>query len=77
MPSRFLILHSFVGWPLIISMIYQIFSGFNATKKFISVFIFGILIIYSVQHYKNFIKIKNEFVSNFSVKNKYKNADII
>ena len=76
MPSRFLILHSFVGWPLIISMIYQIFSGFNATKKFIRVFIFGTLIIYSVQHYKNFIKIKNEFVSNFSVKNKYKNADI-
>ena len=76
MPSRFLILHSFVGWPLIIAMVYQIFSGFNETKKFIRVFVFGILIIYSIQHYKNFIKIKNGFVSNFSVKNKYKNSDI-
>ena len=69
MPSRFLILHSFVGWPLIISMIYQIFSGFNEKKKFIRVFIFCILIIYSAQHYKkNFIKIKKILIKFFGKK---------
>ena len=58
MPTRFLILHSFIGWPLIISIIYFIFSQFNSTKKFIKIFIFAILIIYSIQHYKNLLNKK-------------------
>ncbi len=76
MPSRFLILHSFIGWPIIISIIYVIFSQFQVTKKFIKIFIFGVLIIYSVQHYKNFIKVKNGFVLNIYEESQISDIDI-
>jgi len=76
MPSRFLILHSFVGWPIIISVIYVIFSQFKITKKFIKIFIFAVLITYSIQHYKNFIKVKNGFVSNVSKESQISDMDI-
>jgi len=76
MPSRFLILHSFVGWPIIISIVYAIFSQFRTTQKFIKIFIFAILIIYSVQHYKNFIKVKNGFVLNISEESQVPDIDI-
>ena len=69
MPSRFLILHSFVGWPIIISSIYALLTRHNFTKKFIKIFIFGILIVYSAQHHKNFIKIKDGFMSNLLKEN--------
>ena len=58
MPTRFLILHSFIGWPLIISIIYFIFLKLNSIKKFVQMFIFAVLIIHSIQHYKKFIFLK-------------------
>ena len=76
MPSRFLVLHSFIGWPIIISIVYMVFSQFKVTQKFIKIFIFGVLIIYSLQHYKNFIKVKNGFVSNIYNKSQIPDVDI-
>ena len=38
--------------------------------------IFTVLIIYSVQHYKNFIKVKNGFVLNISEKSQISDVDI-
>ena len=76
MPSRFLILHSFIGWPIIISVIYFIFLKFNHLKKFAKFFIFTILIIYSIQHYKSFIKIKDNFVLNISNEKDQSHIDI-
>lgn len=76
MPTRFLILHSFIGWPLIISIIYFIFFKFDPIKKFVQAFFFTVLIIHSIQHYKNFIILKNNFMSNISNKNKLYNIDI-
>ncbi len=76
MPSRFLILHSFIGWPIIISIIYFIFLKFNLKKKITHFFIFTILIIYSIQHYKNFVYLKDNFVLNFSEEIKQPRLDI-
>ncbi len=75
-PSRFLILHSFVAWPLIISLVYMIFSRFNLTKKYIEIFIIIILFVYSIQHYKNFIKIKDRFFENIFTESKYTDTNI-
>ena len=76
MPTRFLILHSFIGWPLIISIIYFIFLKLNSIKKFVQIFIFAVLIIHSIQHYKKFIFLKNNFMINISKENKLYNFDI-
>ena len=76
MPSRFLILHSFVGWPLIISIFYLIFSQFNSTKRFIKIFVFAVLVIHSMQHYKKFIKIQNGFVLNVFEKSYVQDVNI-
>mgnify|MGYP004406987975 FL=1 len=76
MPTRFLILHSFIGWPLIIGALWATFSQFNSTKKFIKIFIFTILIIYSLQHYKSFIKIKNGIFFDSSEFSKFNGTDI-
>ena len=76
MPSRFLILHSFIGWPLIIGSLYFIFSQFSSTKKFIKIFIFSVIILHSIQHYKNFVKIKNSFVLNDLEKSKLIDSNI-
>ena len=76
MPSRFLILHSFVGWPLIISTFYLIFSQFNSTKRFIKIFVFAVLVIHSMQHYKKFIKIQNGFALNVFEKSYVQDVNI-
>ncbi len=76
MPSRFLILHSFVGWPLIISVFYLIFSKFESTKKFIKIFIFAVLLIHSIQHYKKFINVQNGFTLNVLEKSYIEDVNI-
>ena len=73
MPSRLIILHSFIAWPLILSVFYFIFSKIKITKKLSTTIISIILILYSIQHYKNFVYLKNNYV--FNVINRYKNPD--
>ena len=66
MPTRFLILHSFIAWPLILSSIFYILYNIKITKKISLVLVSIILIIYSSQHYKSFLKFKDGYVYNSS-----------
>ena len=64
MPSRFIMLHTFLGWPLIISFLFFFISRkFNQKKliKFLSIF----LIIILFQNYKKIIMLSNNFLDNF------------
>ena len=70
MPSRFIILHSFIAWPLILSAFYFMFSQIKITKKKSTLIITLVLLLYSVQHYKNFLKLKDNYVSNIINKEK-------
>ena len=76
MPSRFIILHSFVGWPIIISCLYALLIKYDLTKKFIKIFIFGVLVVYSAQHYKNFTKIKDGVINNILSENQNNELNI-
>ncbi len=73
MPTRFLILHSFVAWPLILSVLYSIFFKIKKTKKISTTLIIIILILYSAQHYKSFVKLKDGYF--FNVLKKEKDVD--
>ncbi len=64
-PTRFLLLHSFIGWPLILSILYLIFSSLRKTKKFAMSLLSLIILVYSIQHYKNFQRLSNGFNENF------------
>ncbi len=69
MPTRFLILHSFVGWPLIIGSVYRICLKFNLKIKFIKKLFFVLVIFHSVQQYKNFVDIQQGFLKQLIIKN--------
>ena len=64
-PTRFLILHSFIGWPLILSVIYLIFFNFKKTQKFAMSILSIFILVYSIQHFKNFQRLNNGFKENF------------
>ncbi len=73
MPSRFIILHSFVAWPLILSAFYFFFKKIKKTEKIATTLITIILILYSAQHYRNFVKLLDGYIIN--VVTKEKNSD--
>ena len=70
MPTRFTIIHSVIGWPIILSIIFVLLKSFE-NKKYIfknlsySLILF-VIIGYSISHYKVFIKLKNSFLINTS-----------
>ena len=75
MPTRFLILHSFVGWPLIIGILYKFMINYKLKEKLVKIFILFVLIFYSVQHYKNFVKVKDNFIKQLTFKpNNFENT---
>ena len=59
-PTRFIILHSFIAWPLILSIIYFLISKLKNTKKISIITLSIVLITYSIQHNKNFVNLKGE-----------------
>ena len=67
MPARYTIMHSIVGWPLILGMLFVFIQKFEKKNKIFnnSAYFLIILIIlfYSVSHYKVFIKLQNLFVN--------------
>ena len=69
MPTRFLILHSFVGWPFIIGSVYRICLKFNLKIKFIQKLFLFLVILHSIQQYKNFIDVKQGFLKQLSIQN--------
>ena len=68
MPARFTILHSIIGWPIILSTLYVIIKKFEyqfiKINNFSYILILFLVIYYSVSHYKVFIKLQNLFVKN-------------
>jgi len=73
MPGRFTILHSIVGWPIILGVLFVIANKFE-NKYFIPskighILILFLIIYYSISHYKVFIKLGNLFVNNVVEKN--------
>ncbi len=69
MPSRFLMIYSFLGWPIIISIIYfLIFNKFNFKKKYLNFILCFIILIPLFQKNKKIITLINNF--NYSYKEK-------
>ena len=70
MPTRFILMHSVIGIPIIISFFYILFKNFLINKNFKPIysliFILGVLFAYSVMHYKNILVRTNEFITNLS-----------
>ena len=63
MPSRFIMLHTFLGWPIIISII--IFLTNNHFKRKIIFLISLLLSLILIQNYNKIISIKDGLVTNF------------
>jgi len=79
MPTRFFLLHSIIGWPVIFSILYVLLK--SAIKKFYFKnnyihFLFVLIIIINlVQHNYNFIERYNGIKSNFLINNKVDKED--
>ena len=57
-PGRFMIIYTFIAWPILLSLIYCKFKD----KFFIKYLFIFLIITYSIMHYKNFINIKDNLV---------------
>lgn len=75
MPTRFLLLHSVIGWPIIFSIFYVlikfIFERFNFNLSYVYNFFILILIINLLQHNSNFIDRYKELKANLFISTKY------
>ncbi len=79
MPTRFLLLHSIIGWPIIFSIIFIIFKSFFIEKKinlkYLHYFFIAIIIINISQHNSNVIERYSALKTNLSkshlIKNKF------
>lgn len=73
MPGRFTILHSIIGWPIILGILFVIVKQFEnkffVPNKFGHILILFIIISYSISHYKVFVRLGNLFVNNVIEKN--------
>ena len=67
MPSRFIMLHTFLGWPLIISYIFYFLENRFNKKNVLKIFLI-ILSLTLLQNYKKIHNIKNNIVLNLKVK---------
>ena len=71
MPSRFLMIYSFLGWPLIISIIYfLIINQFNSKKKYLNFVLCLIVLIPLFQKNQKIINLVDNFDYSFNEKNK-------
>ena len=67
MPARYTIMHSIIGWPLILGMLFVFIQKFEKKNKIFNnsalFLIILIILFYSVSHYKVFIKLQNLFIN--------------
>ena len=67
MPARYTIMHSVIGWPLILGVLFVFIQKFKKKNKIFNnsahFLIILIVLFYSVSHYKVFIKLQNLFVN--------------
>ena len=73
MPSRFIIMHSVIGWPLILGILFVMINKYSEEKKisqYLAPFtIIFIVLFYSVQHYKTLLSLKNSYINNIEYQN--------
>ena len=70
-PGRFMIVYTFILWPITLAFLYKRFEK----VKFIKSFFYALIILYSIMHYKNFFLAKDKLVelsivSRFNVEDK-------
>ena len=66
MPSRFIMLHTFLGWPVIICIV--MFLTKNIYKDKIIILISAILVLILVQNYNRIFLIKDNIKNNLKIK---------
>ena len=71
MPSKFTIMHSIIGWPLILGILFVLIQKFEKISKVPNnsahILIVLIILFYSASHYKVFIKLQNLFIENTTI----------
>ena len=72
MPTRFTLMHSVIGIPIIISFLFLLIKQFLGKNKFKQVYAFIFILFslfaYSISHYKNILDRTNQFISNLADK---------
>ena len=76
MPTRFIMLHTFLGWPIIISLLY-FFLKERFNKKIILNIFLSFLLIVSLQNYKKVLDIKNSIIDAHTANQTYKTLDYL
>ena len=70
LPARFTIMHSIIGWPLILGILFVFIKKFEKKNKIFNnsahILIVFIVLFYSVSHYKVLIKLQNLFIENIT-----------
>ena len=64
MPTRFATLHSIIGWPLLLGILFVLTKEFS--KRLGYILIIFIIVSYSISHHKVFFKLHNLFIKNTS-----------
>ena len=76
MPTRFIMLHTFLGWPIIISLLY-FFLKEKYNKKIVLNIFLSFLIIISFQNYKKILNIKNNIIDTYKNDQTYETFDYL
>ena len=70
MPARFTIMHSIIGWPIILGTLFVFIKKFEGRhyipNNFGYFLIIFIVLFYSVSHHKVFVKLQSLFINNAS-----------
>ena len=69
-PGRFMIIYTFIAWPITIAFLYYKFHKY----KFINHFFYFLIILYTSMHFNNFIDLKNKFYK-FNIITNFKDED--
>ena len=73
-PTRFFLMHSVIGYPIIISSFYLLFINltqkFNIYPKTILTVFASLILFYSASHYKNINSLSQNFLFNLNEQNK-------
>lgn len=68
MPTRFVIMHSVIAWPIILAILFLLIKEICERKRLATyipqIIIILILSLYTIQHYKSLISLKNYYVKN-------------
>jgi len=71
-PTRFFLLHSIIGWPIIFSILFVLIRSMIPNLKYVHIFFTLILILHFAQHHSTFIERYNGIKYNLSILYSYK-----